>query len=53
MDMVYKHCYEIYEADIKIFRIYPKQIADQANPQIVFDEMKEKSLSKVIIFYCV
>lgn len=47
MDELYDDCYEIYKNDIKILNNNPKSIVDQANPQRIFDEMKQKSLSMV------
>lgn len=47
MQMLYDHCYELYEKDISILSTNPNSIIDQADLQSLFDGMKEKSLSKV------
>lgn len=49
MNMVYDHCYELYEKDINILSTHPTSIVDRADLQSIFDGMKEKSLSKVIV----
>lgn len=48
MDMVYDHCYGLYEHNIKMFSTNPRPIIDHPDTQSIFDGMKEKSLSKVI-----
>lgn len=47
LDALYSDCYQVYENEMKMLEVNPRMIVDQADPQQILDDMKEKALKKV------